>query len=73
MKKILSVILINILTLSSIFCQPLPTEHGGGGGTYVGGSASLDGGTVSIILALCALYLAWKYFSPTIMTYLRKS
>ena len=73
MKKILTVILINILSISSAFCQPLPTEHGGGGGTWVGGSAPLDGGSMSIILILCVIYLAWKYFTPTILNYFRKA
>ena len=52
---------ILILTASATLnAQPLPTQHGGGSGLWVGGAAPIAGGN-SIMLIASVLYGVSKY------------
>lgn len=48
-----------ILLAISASGQPLPTQHGGGGGNWVGGQAPL-GGDQFFLFILCSLYAGAK-------------
>ena len=49
-------LIIFFISLSVIgYSQPLPTQHGGNGGTWVGGQAPIDGG-LGIFLILSSIY-----------------
>lgn len=61
--KSIFVILIILSVAISVNGQPLPTQHGGGGGTWVGDSAPLDA-SPAILIFLGSLYaIVKKYIS----------
>ena len=57
MKNIVKILLFGFLLFFSRLAtaQPLPTQHGGGGGLWVGGQAPIDGGT-SLLIVMCSIY-----------------
>ena len=49
-------LIIFLLFLAAIVqAQPLPTQHGGGGGVWVGGTASIDG-ELNVFILLIVVY-----------------